>query len=695
MQSKESANRSRDEGVQDGLRVFSGEQTTKDHSQTGKSEVERKVFIHSEARLGCIENIATANSPGIASSDHILGQRESSSGASVSRCRSPLAGIPSTGPKIKESETNVLTETPEPLSPLTELSSDSFEEASEKSAPATSDGSGSCDATSSEFSAPRKSPVLPRLFMDCVIPPPFYIPKKLFRPMIEVYPDMVSNADDGSNSESFESEEVPSWRARGKKRKRNRSRSHSPLHSYTEEQALEIFGQNMSMYSVCGPPGGYLIGVGTLQCCPEDNGRASFNFEMDGAQLRRLAEGTQQARDDLLTSNSSRTSRPKPQKAKSKSANTPKKPSNKNKSKEGPTQASSCHLCARKTTIPKMTCSGLSLNGTRCRARFCEGCVQRKFPDLRFDSGDLNFICPRCAGYCPCAACSRKKEKDGPDSKLAVSKGKKVAAPAVAYSRAAQSRQTPKFPRKTVTNRKSATHKCTANYNCEGDNPIRESVLEDDFVSVGSGNDIDSLPACSADPATRRTQGSRLVLEGTPKRDRELCHQCRARNNYAKMRCTNKLEDGRTCDTHYCHKCITFRYPDIVFDANGIFTCFKCKNVCNCDRCRRDRGEKYSKSSSVESGEPSISKVNLPMAQSRSGRAIKRSERARYLENEDNSDAEHAQSRPRKRRRSAASTSATDNVSTSSSRAMSKSAVDHPPPVILSSPLSEAPSLDQ
>ncbi|KAL5534901.1 hypothetical protein ACEPAF_2991 [Sanghuangporus sanghuang] len=664
-----------------------------DHSQTGKSEVERKALIHSEALLGCIEKMAVANSPGIASPDHILGQRESSSGASVSGCPSPLAGTPGTDPIIRESKTNVLTEIPEPLSPLTELSSDSFEAASEKSASVTSDGSGSSDATSSEFSAPRKSPVLPRLFMDCVIPPPFYIPKKLFRPMIEVYPDMVSNADDGSNSEPSESDEIPSPRARGKKRKRNRSRSRSPLHNYTEEQALEIFGQNMSMYSVCGPPGGYLIGVGTLQCCPEDNGQASFNFQMDGAQLRRLAEGTQQARDELLTSNSRRTSTPKPQRAKSRGANTPKKPSDKSKSKEAPTEASSCHLCARKTTIPKMSCSCLSLNGTRCKARFCEGCVQRKFPDLRFDSEIRNFICPRCAGYCPCAACSRKREKDGPDSKLAVPKGKKVATPAVASSRAAQSRQTPKTPRKTVANRKSAAHKRTTNYNCEGDTPIRESVLEDDIVSVGSGNDTDSLPACSANPATRRTQGSRLVLEGTPKRDRELCHQCRARNNYAKMRCTNKLEDGRTCDTHYCHKCITNRYPDIVFDANGIFTCLKCKNACNCDRCTRDRGEKYIKSSSVESGEPNMSKLNLPMAQSRSGRAIKRSERARYIEN--NSDAEHAQSRPRKRRRGAASTSATDNMSASCSRAMSKSAVDRSPPVILSSPLSEAPSLDQ
>ncbi|KAL5495922.1 hypothetical protein ACEPAI_1386 [Sanghuangporus weigelae] len=535
MQSKETANGMRGEGVQDGLRIFSGEQTTEDHSHTDKSEVERKASIHSEALSNCIEKMAVANSPGIASPVHILGQRESFSGASVSGCRSPLAGIPGTGPMIKESETNVLTEIPEPLSPLTELSSDPFEEPSEKSASVTSDGSGSSDATSSAFSAP---PVLPRLFMDCVIPPPFYIPKKLFRPMIEVYPDMVSNADDGSNSEPSESE-IPSRRARGKKRKRtrSRSRSRSPLHSCTEEQALEIFGQNMSMYSVCGPPGGYLIGVGTLQCCPEDNGRASFSVQMDGAQVQRLVEGTQQARDELLASNSGRTSTPKPQKAKRRSANGPKMPSNKNKSKQGPTEASSCHLCARKTTIPKMTCSGLNPKGTRCNARFCEGCIQRKFPDLRFDYEDRNFICPRCAGYCPCAACSRKREKDGPDSKLAVPKGKKVAAPAVASSRAAQTRL-----------------------------------------------------------------------------------------------------------------------------------------------------------STVKSGKPNFSQMNLPMVQSRSGRAIKRSGKARYIEN--NSDAGHAQSRPRKRRRGAASTSATDNISTNSSRATSKSVVDRSPPVILSSPLSEAPSLE-
>ncbi|KAL5476571.1 hypothetical protein ACEPAI_3251 [Sanghuangporus weigelae] len=362
--------------------------------------------------------MAVANSPGIASLEHIPGQCESSSGASVSGCPSSLAGIPGTGPIIKESETNVLTEIPEPLSPLTELSSDSVEEAS--------------------------------LRKDCVIPTPFYIPKNLFRPMIEVYPDMVSNADDGSNSEPSESAEVPSRRTRGKKRKRNRSRSRSPLHSYTEEQALEIFGRTMSMYSVCGPPGGYLIGVGTLQCCPEDNGRASLGVQMDDAQMQRLVEGTQQARDELLVSNSGGTSTSKPQKAKCRSANSPKMPSNKNKNKnenkQGPTEASSCHSCARKTTIPKMTCNGLNPKGARCNARFCEKCIQRKFSDLRFDSEDRNFICPWCAGYCTCDACSRKREKDGPNSKLAVPKGKKVAASAVASSQAARTRQTLRKP---------------------------------------------------------------------------------------------------------------------------------------------------------------------------------------------------------------------------------------------------------
>ena len=269
------------------------------------------------------------------------------------------------------------------LTPLTELSSDPCEDVSEERASVTSDGSSnSSDATSSEISAPRKSPTRPRLFLDCVIPPPFYFPKKLFRPMREVHPEMVSNTGDESNVASPEPEAATSKRGRGKKRKRNRSRSrsHSPLHVYSEEQALELFGQNMTMYSVCGPPGGYLIGLGTLQCCPEDNGQASFKVDIDEARLGRLAEETQQAREELLNFNAGHTPTSKPSKAKRQTAKPKSAPPDKGKTKEAqPTEASSCHICCRKSNMPKMTCSGLSPNGTRCKARFCESCIRRKY----------------------------------------------------------------------------------------------------------------------------------------------------------------------------------------------------------------------------------------------------------------------------------------------------------------------------
>ena len=37
------------------------------------------------------------------------------------------------------------------------------------------------------------------------------------------------------------------------------------------------------------------------------------------------------------------------------------------------------------------------------------------------------------------------------------------------------------------------------------------------------------------------------------------CHQCRARNVYAKMQCTNMYANGTVCQLFYCHKCISRR----------------------------------------------------------------------------------------------------------------------------------------
>ncbi|CAL1697120.1 unnamed protein product [Somion occarium] len=68
-----------------------------------------------------------------------------------------------------------------------------------------------------------------------------------------------------------------------------------------------------------------------------------------------------------------------------------------------------CHQCRRKTQYNKMRCSAIREDGDICGLRFCERCIERRYPQMVFDSSDLEFTCPKCADYCNCTACCARR----------------------------------------------------------------------------------------------------------------------------------------------------------------------------------------------------------------------------------------------------------------------------------------------
>ncbi|KAH8983640.1 hypothetical protein EDB92DRAFT_1951500 [Lactarius akahatsu] len=54
----------------------------------------------------------------------------------------------------------------------------------------------------------------------------------------------------------------------------------------------------------------------------------------------------------------------------------------------------------------------------RCRNLFCDRCIEKRYPELTFDSAE-DLECPACRDYCNCSLCSRKHgeayipERDG------------------------------------------------------------------------------------------------------------------------------------------------------------------------------------------------------------------------------------------------------------------------------------------
>ncbi|KAF8629781.1 hypothetical protein AX17_005560 [Amanita inopinata Kibby_2008] len=68
--------------------------------------------------------------------------------------------------------------------------------------------------------------------------------------------------------------------------------------------------------------------------------------------------------------------------------------------------------------------------------------------------------------------------------------------------------------------------------------------------------------------------------------DHTMCHQCRRRTYYLKMKCS--------CGKFYCNRCFATRYENMPFDQKlPNFMCPACQNTCTCDICTKKRGEVY------------------------------------------------------------------------------------------------------
>ncbi|GAC93864.1 hypothetical protein PHSY_001431 [Pseudozyma hubeiensis SY62] len=64
---------------------------------------------------------------------------------------------------------------------------------------------------------------------------------------------------------------------------------------------------------------------------------------------------------------------------------------------------SSCHQCRRKTSNLKMHCSRVG-----CTLMFCQRCITIRYDDVVFNPSALNFVCPKCLGFCNCSICLRR-----------------------------------------------------------------------------------------------------------------------------------------------------------------------------------------------------------------------------------------------------------------------------------------------
>lgn len=70
-----------------------------------------------------------------------------------------------------------------------------------------------------------------------------------------------------------------------------------------------------------------------------------------------------------------------------------------------------CHQCRNTTNRPKMRCSN-NVRGGACGKRFCQRCIERRYPDITFDRFSGGFLCPYCTNTCNCSTCSRKRGED-------------------------------------------------------------------------------------------------------------------------------------------------------------------------------------------------------------------------------------------------------------------------------------------
>lgn len=68
-----------------------------------------------------------------------------------------------------------------------------------------------------------------------------------------------------------------------------------------------------------------------------------------------------------------------------------------------------CHQCRRTTQHDKMRCTVIKESGDLCGKRFCRNCVDKRYPDIEFDSYARVFTCPKCSDTCNCTACCGRR----------------------------------------------------------------------------------------------------------------------------------------------------------------------------------------------------------------------------------------------------------------------------------------------
>lgn len=71
-----------------------------------------------------------------------------------------------------------------------------------------------------------------------------------------------------------------------------------------------------------------------------------------------------------------------------------------------------CHHCRNTTNRLKMRCSNDIGGGQTCGKRFCQRCIEKRYPDITFDRFSCSFLCPFCTNTCNCSTCSRKRGED-------------------------------------------------------------------------------------------------------------------------------------------------------------------------------------------------------------------------------------------------------------------------------------------
>ncbi|KAI5980940.1 hypothetical protein EDD15DRAFT_2185252 [Pisolithus albus] len=71
-----------------------------------------------------------------------------------------------------------------------------------------------------------------------------------------------------------------------------------------------------------------------------------------------------------------------------------------------------CHHCRNTTNRLKMRCSNGVGSGQACGKRFCQRCIEKRYPDITFDPFSCSFLCPFCTNTCNCSSCSRKRGED-------------------------------------------------------------------------------------------------------------------------------------------------------------------------------------------------------------------------------------------------------------------------------------------